>query len=316
LPINFLTEEIYIEEQDLPWGSPNMSAKKRCFVIMPFSKTERHTEQYWTAHFEYYLKPIIEESGNLEAFRSEALRGDILKQIITDLVVSPVVVADLTDANPNVYWELGIRQSFKHGTVTIAEEGTKIQFDLSVKGILYYSDDHMKNEKFRSTLKEALRDCLEHQEKPDSHVLETLSGRGTLFEIFRIDETVRRIQALISEWSWNMETVKHIYKTIDDNTADPAHATTVTSRLSSLCLGLLVSTRYLDEDQLFYDKAQAYLVIIDTINEMLSRWGITPNIGVIQKWFLDTKEAYNESFEEYKRALDDAVMKLIKKNYQ
>lgn len=89
---------------------------------MPFSKTtDKHTEDYWTEHFERFLKPLIEENPGLEARRSEPLRGDILRQIITDLVVSRVVVADLTDHNPNVYWELGVRQSFQHGTVTIAE---------------------------------------------------------------------------------------------------------------------------------------------------------------------------------------------------
>ena len=95
--------------------------RKRCFVIMPFSKTsDQHTTEYWTKHFESFLKTLIEEC-ELEAYRSEPLRGDILRQIISGLLVSPVVVADLTDGNSNVFWELGVRQSFKHGTVTIAE---------------------------------------------------------------------------------------------------------------------------------------------------------------------------------------------------
>ncbi len=99
--------------------------KQKCFVIMPFSKTsEKHTKEYWTKHYETFIKPLIESGHSLIAERSSPLRGDILRQIVTDLVTAPIVVADLTDANPNVYWELGVRQSFKHGTITIAEEGT------------------------------------------------------------------------------------------------------------------------------------------------------------------------------------------------
>jgi len=99
------------EEGDL------MSANREiCFVITPFSKTtDEHTKRYWTEHFKSFLKPLIDENPDLEARRSKPLRGDILREIITDLVVSRVVVADLTDHNPNVYWELGVRQSFKHG---------------------------------------------------------------------------------------------------------------------------------------------------------------------------------------------------------
>ena len=78
--------------------------RKICFVIMPFSKTtDEHTEDYWAEHFDSFLKPLIEENPNLEARRSEALRGDVLKQIITDLVISPVVVADLTDNNCTIF---------------------------------------------------------------------------------------------------------------------------------------------------------------------------------------------------------------------
>ena len=115
---------------------------------MPFSKTsDEHTEDYWTRHFDTFLKPLIEECPDLEAHRSEALRGDILRQIITDLIVSPVVVADLTASNSSVYWELGVPQSFKHGTITIAEEGTLLPFDLGSKGTLfYYPKDHIKKD--------------------------------------------------------------------------------------------------------------------------------------------------------------------------
>src|SRR3989304_4593293 len=93
----------------------SMVDKKRCFVIMPFSKTEHHTEEYWTRHFGSFLKPLIERNEAFEAFRSEPLRGDIASQIITNLASSDVVVADLTDHNPNVFWELGVRHSYKQG---------------------------------------------------------------------------------------------------------------------------------------------------------------------------------------------------------
>ena len=92
----------------------------------------RHTTEYWREFYEECLKPLIEKNANIVAFRSEALRGDILSQIITDLVYSDIVVADLTDANPNVYWELGVRQSFAHRTITIMESGQQLPFDLGI----------------------------------------------------------------------------------------------------------------------------------------------------------------------------------------
>ena len=199
---------------------------RTCFVIMPFSETTKeHTEDYWTKHFNSYLKPLIEECLELEAQRSEPLRGDILRQIITDLVTCPVVVADLTDYNANVYWELGVRHSFKHGTVTIAQYGTELPFDVGAQGTLFYHpQDHVKDADFRRRFKEAIQDCLSHPERPDSHVLETITGRGTLFEIFRRDEAMRRLDAVLSECNWNVSLLKEVMNQAQKNQEDPAKA--------------------------------------------------------------------------------------------
>ncbi|MFX1503911.1 MAG: hypothetical protein ACFFDH_23315, partial [Promethearchaeota archaeon] len=113
--------------------------KLKCFVIMPFSRSsDKHTEYYWTNHFNDFLKPEIEKIPVLKAVRSDELRGDILKEIINDLYNSYIVVADLTDHNPNVFWELGIRLSFRYRTITIAEKGTKLPFDVSTKNTIFY----------------------------------------------------------------------------------------------------------------------------------------------------------------------------------
>ena len=200
-----------------------MPDKKICFVIMPFSETTPvHTGEYWTKHFANFLKPIIEDNSNFEARKSEALRVDILKQIITDLLVSSVAVADLTDYNPNVYWELGVRQSFKHGTVTIAEEGTKLPFDIGGNGTIFYrKDDSVQTIEFQKKLKLALQDCLSNPHRPDSCVLEAISGRGTLFEIFRREEAKRRLDTLLSECQDNLRILQKTEELCTSNQEDP-----------------------------------------------------------------------------------------------
>ncbi len=52
----------------MPNGSEN---KRRCFVIMPFSNTISHTEEYWTRHFDSYLKPLVEKSIEATVLRSD-----------------------------------------------------------------------------------------------------------------------------------------------------------------------------------------------------------------------------------------------------
>ena len=149
---------------------------------MPFSESsEDHDEKYWTNHFESFLKMEIEKVSNLHAQRSDELRADILKQIILNLYDSFIVVADLTDRNANVYWELGVRQSLKVKTITIAEEGTKLPFDVSTKSTLFYRPNDPKDDKeFCKKFYEALIDCIENPEKSDSVVLDAISVRDSI----------------------------------------------------------------------------------------------------------------------------------------
>lgn len=254
--------------------------KKICFVIMPFSDTTiEHNEKYWTDHFEEFLKPIIEKNLSLDAKRSEPLRGDIVREIINNLYKSPIVVAELTDFNPNVYWELGVRQSFQHGTITIAEKGTRIPFNISTKGTLIYSKDKLKDEKFKNSFYRALDDCLKNPSNPDSIVLDSLGGRGTLFQTFLREETIRRLDGLIQDCNWNEDILDGsisralVYKYKKINFASELFEPL--ARLSGI--ELLLTNRYIDANEEFYDLANDCWYILNGLNNKLEHWNDNPS---------------------------------------
>jgi hypothetical protein len=267
-----------------------MGEPRTCFVIMPMSATAgEHTEDYWKCHFESFLKPLIETTGEWAARRSTALRGDIIKEIISDLVTAHSVVADLTDANPNVYWELGVRQSFRHGTVTIAEAGTKIPFDIGAKGTLFYHPkDHLKMEEFRRQFSLAMASCSSEPQRTDSHVLDTLSGRGTIYELIRRDEAIRRIDAIIDELTSNLHFIDNIMKRAEGNQKAPDKRRYPTLVLRVSCCDLLMTTRYLERDAPFYNSVALVFVRCTAINNMLSQWQQSPD--PTEKWLLSSRD--------------------------
>lgn len=191
-----------------------------------------------------------------------------------------IVVADLTDANPNVYWELGVRQSFKHGTITIAEDGTVLPFDLGVKGSLsYFPNNHIKMRAFEKQFDEAITDCLNNPDIPDSHVLETISGRGTLYQILARDESSRRLDAIVSEIIANKRVLKEIVETCNKNVEkrkkakaegkDESHISVsiVTSRFHYMAAALLITSRYIDAEEAFYKIVEQYVDRLITNND-------------------------------------------------
>lgn len=285
-------------------------AKKKCFVIMPFSKTkEYHSEDYWTRHFALYLKPLIEKSGEFEAFRSEPLRGDIATQIITDLTNADIVVADLTDHNPNVLWELGVRQSFKHCTITIAEKGTQIPFHFSHKGVLFYNGEHLDNQLFEGQLLDALRNCIEKQNEPDSPVLEALGGRGTLYSIIHEDENKRKVTALKLEFSFNKELLKkdleHCQenKTIRDQVKNE-DCSMESELLKCAAVENLNVNRYLDMNPEFYSHLFNYYSHVLTINKYLLDWA---NNGI---WNEERMFANKDIFQNVMEILESYLEKI------
>ena len=104
-----------------------------CFVLMPFGtkKDASEKEINFDIVFRTFIRPAIEQAG-LDPIRAdeEQAGGFIHKPMYERLMFCNFAVADLSFANANVFYELGIRHALKpHTTVSIFESGTKLPFD-------------------------------------------------------------------------------------------------------------------------------------------------------------------------------------------
>ncbi len=286
---------------------------KKCFIIMPFSKTTtKHTERYWTDHYQKILKPKIESVGGIRAERSKAIRGQIIKDIITDLIAADIVVADLTDANPNVFYELGIRQSFKHGTITIAEYGTKIPFDVKGKGVLFYHPrDLIKNSEFESDFLQALKDCIENPNSSDSVVLETISGRGSFYELVQGEETKRRGQAIVNEFTYNQDLLEYVFESAQ-KLNDKSTNTFPIALFRLVCIELLISNRYLSKDKQFYRICEQYYGSAISLNAKLIDWPFKEFTERTTKWLMKNEKYLNKAFSDFKKAIQEVKVHIPK----
>ena len=149
---------------------------RTCFVIMPFSATASCTKGEWTSIFEDLFKPAVEGAGlDYECRRSVATRGNIVASILQELSDTYVVLADLTDRNVNVFYELGVRHTLKDRTILVAQKKEDIPFDLLAYAYHVYD---WKTEKGRAKLTEKLAQLLSeidtNPERPDNPVSDFL----------------------------------------------------------------------------------------------------------------------------------------------
>lgn len=122
-----------------------MAAKKDnkdCFIIMPITDADGYPKGHFGHVYENIIKPSCEMSGY------KAVRADEVKEtnlihldILKKLIEAPLAICDLSNRNPNVLFELGIRQAFDKPVVLIQEEGTPKIFDITPLRYLEYSKE-------------------------------------------------------------------------------------------------------------------------------------------------------------------------------
>ncbi|MEO8905144.1 MAG: hypothetical protein ABI627_26790 [Polyangiaceae bacterium] len=112
-------------------AEPEGDSKLLCFVAMPFG--ERKTDRP-DGFFSEVLKQIIAPAGRNAGFRVVTARkrgSDVIHAtIVNGLIDADMVVVDLTEHNPNVLFELGVRLAHDKPVALIRATGTAPIFDV------------------------------------------------------------------------------------------------------------------------------------------------------------------------------------------
>lgn len=105
---------------------------KACFVIAemgaPASPERKRSDQI----LRFVIQPAAEACGYRAEWPPDISHpGTITHQVIERLLNDPLVIADLTNHNPNVFYELAIRHAVRLPLVQIIQQGQTIPFDIA-----------------------------------------------------------------------------------------------------------------------------------------------------------------------------------------
>lgn len=105
--------------------------KPICFVVAPIGADESPERKKSDKVLKYIVDRALHDEYDIK--RADDIRrpGIITAQIIEQLLQAPLVVADLSDGNPNVYYELAIRHATKRPVVHLIAKGQEAPFDVS-----------------------------------------------------------------------------------------------------------------------------------------------------------------------------------------
>ena len=148
-----------------------------CFVIMPFTeRDDRHAPGFFDEVLEQLLSPAATAAG----FRvTTALRpgSDIIQStIVNELLDADLVLCDLTEHNPNVLFELGLRVREEKPVVLVKARGTGRIFDVDhMLRVVEYDSNLWPSSVARDlpTIEEHIRATWENQD-PDRTFIKIL----------------------------------------------------------------------------------------------------------------------------------------------
>ncbi|KQH84644.1 hypothetical protein AMR76_17735 [Vibrio furnissii] len=126
--------------------------KPSCFVIMPIADQKGYDDGHFTLVYEDIIKPAIIAAGmEVEQARADEVKNSNLihLDILRKVIESDIAICDMSSRNPNVFYELGMRQAFDKPTVLIRDEDTMVPFDIN--GLRYV--EYKKGMRHRDVVK-------------------------------------------------------------------------------------------------------------------------------------------------------------------
>jgi hypothetical protein len=103
-----------------------------CFVLMPFAHQFQPT-------YDDHIRPSVERSG-LRCERADEISGTnlITWDIWEKINRARFLIADLTDRNPNVFYELGLAHAISKDVILLTQSMDFVPFDLKALRCIVY----------------------------------------------------------------------------------------------------------------------------------------------------------------------------------
>lgn len=191
---------------------------KKCFVIAPIGEPASETRKRSDQVLKHIIVPAVESCGYQKPVRADQLAepGMITSQVIQHIIEDDLVIADLTDRNPNVFYELAVRHAIRRPLVQLIRRGDQLPFDVAGTRTVFV--DHKDLDSVEAA-KEEIQSQIEALEK-DPSKLETPISVSMDLQLLRQSENPeeRSLGDILASMSDLRAAMALIQKKLDDPT--------------------------------------------------------------------------------------------------
>lgn len=113
---------------------------RACFVIAPLGEPDSPTRKRTNSLMQHIIRPAAKACNYAPTLATDDEHpGLIHSRILGRVMNDPLVIADLTDRNPNVYYELAIRHYSERPFIQMIAEGQELPFDIAPMQTIRYN---------------------------------------------------------------------------------------------------------------------------------------------------------------------------------
>jgi nucleoside 2-deoxyribosyltransferase len=174
---------------------------KKCFIVCPIGQSDSETRRRSDKLLKHVLTPVCSTCG-FEPIRVDNLNSSdsITETIINHLHDSDLVIADLTDHNPNAFFEIGYRSALKKPIIHLKSKSDSIPFDVNtIRTFDYDLTDLDSVEELKSRLIQTINSFSfeETSSIPNEPSSEVFNSQ-ILQELFKIQDSIKQLRTDIS----------------------------------------------------------------------------------------------------------------------
>lgn len=131
------------------------TVKERCFIITPIGDDTDPIRRHIEGIIDAAITPALGAKYDIVVAHKISEPGSITKQIISEIYSAKLVIANITNRNPNVMYELALRHAIGKPVITIAEKGTPLPADIVTQRAIFYHNDAKGVLELRADLEKA-----------------------------------------------------------------------------------------------------------------------------------------------------------------
>ena len=197
--------------------------RKTCFIVCPIGEEGSEIRRKSDDLLEFIIEPICNQKGYDIVRADKILNNDrIDDSILKYLNEAELVIADVTQNNANVFYELGFRTATGKPVIQIAEDGTKLPFDIqNIRTHFYNIDNTRKTQEFKQKLLQIIYAVEQNEEKKKKE-----QNQKQINEVFTSDFQRSMSSVLLTEMVNDPEKFERIMKLFDDSKKAKSNSTT------------------------------------------------------------------------------------------